>query len=166
MASSPDISDEVLEEGFYHLSKLGLSNEKIASHFETTPDRVASLVKSYDAKLKSGKADPGDFDRTFWEDVMKEAEGDVKVTFVSEKGFHHGWKSELARLSGPSLMSIYESSKDFVNSDPNQKFLDVTPPKGYDPLMMEREVRKAIKEIEGLLSQAWDAEKEGSKDRK
>ena len=160
----PDISESVLEEGFYHLSKLGMSHERIAEKFGTTAEDVGKLARSYAAKLKSGKADPGDFDRTFWEDVMKEAEGDVKVTFVSEKGFHHGWKSELSRLTGPQLMSIYESSKDFISTDPNQQFLDQPPPKGYDPLMMDREVRKAVVVIEGLLQDKWKAEQESKSD--
>ena len=136
-----DVDEEVLEEGCYHLSKLGLTADQLAAHFDITPARAESLVASYESKLKSGKAVPGEFDRTFWEDVKKEAEGDVKLTFLSDKGFHHAWKSELVRLDGPALMSIYEASKDFVNADPNQKFLDFPPPKGYDPLALEREVR-------------------------
>ncbi len=153
-----DVSEEVLAEGCYHLSKLGMKTEKVAAHFELSPEEVERLVASYSSKLKSGELVQGDFDRTFWQDVMKEAEGDVKVTFVSEKGFHHAWKSELSRLSGNSLMAIYEASKDFINSDPNQKFLDVPPPKGYDPLMMDREIRKAVGVIEELLAEKWNAE--------
>jgi len=59
-------------------------------------------------------------------------------------------------------MSIYESSKDFLNADPNRKFLDYPPPKGYDPLAMDREMRKAVAAIEELLAERWAAEK-GSK---
>ncbi len=154
-----DVSEEVLEEGCYHLSKLGLTFEQISKHFETSPERVAQLVKSYGSKLKSGKASAGDFDRAFWEDVKKEAEGDVKLTFLSEKGFHHAWKSGLEKLDGPALMSIYESSKDFLSADPNQKFLDYPPPKGFDPLAMDRELRKAIGVIGELLAEKWGAEK-------
>ena len=161
----PEVNDEVLEEGCYHLSRLGLSVDQLAAHFEITPSRVRSLIRSYEAKLKSGKATPGDFDRVFWEDVKKEAEGDVKLTFLSDKGFHHAWKSELKRLDGPALMSIYEASKDFVNADPNQKFLDFPPPKGYDPLALEREVRRAVEAVGQLLEEKWREEK-GSGQRK
>ena len=31
----------------------------------------------------------------YWESVFREAAGDVKVTFLSQDGFHHGWKSDL-----------------------------------------------------------------------
>jgi hypothetical protein len=158
---SPDnqeISVEVMEEGCYHLSRLGLTEEQIAIHFEKTPKEVSALIKSYESKLKSGRVSEGEFDRGFWEDVKKEAEGDVKLTFLSEKGFHHAWKSELSRLDGPALMSVYESSKDFLSADPNQKFLDFPPPKGYDPLAMDRELRKAVQVIGELLAEKWKAE--------
>jgi hypothetical protein len=160
--SRPDdseISEEILEEGCYHLSRLGLSAEKLAQHFEITPSRALALIRSYETKLKAGDVVPGDVDRTFWEDVKKEAEGDVKLTFLSEKGFHHAWRSELQRLDGPALMSIYESSKDFLGADPNQKFLDFPPPRGYDPLAMDRELRKAVGVIGELLAEKWNSEK-------
>lgn len=153
-----DISDEILEEGCYYLSSMGMTDDQIAEHFETTPDRVSNLVSSYSSKLKSGKVVAGDFDRDFWEDVKKEADGDVKLTFMSDKGFHHSWKSELSKLNGRALMVIYESSKDYLSSDPNQKFLDFPPPKGYDPLAMDREVRKAVTVIGELLAEKWKEE--------
>jgi hypothetical protein len=160
----PDaVSEEVLEEGCYYLLELGLTPEAIAVHFEITPAKAASMAKSYGSKLKSGEASPGDFDRVFWEDVKKEAEGDVKLTFLSEKGFHHAWKSELQRLDGPALMSIYEASKDFIGLDPNQKFLDFPPPKGYDPLAMDRELRKAVEVIGELLAKKWKEQGSGRK---
>ncbi len=158
-AAHLEISKEILEEGCYHLSKLGLTDVQIAEHFETEPKAVTRHVKSYMSKLKSGVVVPGDFDRTFWEGVKKEAEGDVKLTFVSERGFHHSWKSELARLDGRALMGIYESTKDFLNLDQNQKFLDFPPPKGYDPLALDREVRKAVGIIEVLLGEKWKSER-------
>jgi len=146
-----EIGTDVLEEGSYYLSKMGMTVDEIAAHFEVKTSRVAGLVKSYASKLKSGEVIAAEVDRAFWEDVKKEAEGDLKLTFVSEKGFHHAWKSELERLDGSALMSIYESSKDFLNMDQNQKFLDFPPPKGYDPLAMDREIRKAVGILASLL---------------
>jgi hypothetical protein len=157
--AEPEVSEDILEEGCYHLSKLGLTPGQLAAHFGITPARASALTKSYEAKVKKGVVVPGGIDRVFWEDVKKEAEGDVKLTFLSEKGFHHGWKSELERLDGPALMSIYEASKDFLGADPNQKFLDYPPPKGYDPLAMDRELKKAVGIIGGLLAEKWNAEK-------
>jgi hypothetical protein len=160
----PEVSEEILEEGCYYLSQLGVTDAQIAEHFETTTSEVARLVKSYASKLMSGKVTAGDFDRAFWEDVKKEAEGDMKLTFVSDKGFHHAWKSELSKLDGRALMSIYESSKDFVSTDPNQKFLDFPPPKGYDPLAMDREVKKAVTVIGEMLAEKWKAERPSTGD--
>lgn len=155
MPRENDVGEDVIEEGCYYLSKLGMGGPEIAAHFELTPSKVAGLVRSYSSKLKSGKVTSAEIDRVFWEDVKKEAEGDVKLTFVSEKGFHHAWKSELRKLDGGALMSIYESSKDFLGTDQNQKFLDYPPPKGYDPLMLDREVKKAIGVVEELLQEKW-----------
>jgi hypothetical protein len=157
--ADPEVADEILEEGCYHLSRLGLTTDQLAVHFEITPSRVESLIGSYEAKLKSGAISLGDFDRVFWEDVKKEAEGDVKLTFLSDKGFHHAWKSELSKLDGPALMNIYESSKDFLTADPNQRFLDYPPPKGYDPLAMDRELKKAVGVMGELLAEKWKDEK-------
>ena len=148
-----DISEEVLEEGCYYLSKLGLSAVDVARHFEVTEGRVRSLVGAYAEKLKSGKVSADPFDLQFWEDVKKEAEGDMKLTFVSDKGFHHSWKSDVSKLDPAALMNIYESSVDFLNADPNQKFLDYPPPKGYDPLAAEREVKKAVEVVRKLLDE-------------
>jgi len=156
---SEEVDERVLEEGCYYLSQLGLPPEQIAEHFESTEKAVRRLIASYEGKLRSGSVVPDAFDRAFWEDVKREAEGDVKLTFVSEKGFHHAWKSEIGRLDGRALMSIFESSRDFLGADPNQRFLDYQPPKGYDPLAMEREVKKAVEVISLLLEERWKAEK-------
>ena len=149
----------MLEEGSFYLSVLGVDPAQIAVHFETTEGRVKKLIAAYRSKLESGRVTQQDFDRTFWEDVKKEAEGDVKLTFVSDRGFHHSWKSELAKLDGPSLMAVYESSRDILNSDPNQRYHDVPPPKGFDPLALEREVRKAVSVISELLDVKWKEQK-------
>lgn len=149
------MSLEVLEEGCYFLSQLGLTDEQIASHFETSADEVARLVRSFSSKIKSGEITVDEFDRAFWSDVMKDAQGDVKLTVVSDKGIHHAWKSDLQRLDGSSLMTLYEASRDFLDADPNQRFLDFPPPRGYDPLAMDREVRRAVEVIRDLLETRW-----------
>lgn len=151
--SSKEVDDSVLEEGCYYLTELGVAAEQIAKNFGVTKRKVESLANSYAEKLRSRRVVPDTFDRTFWEDVKKEAEGDVKVTFVSERGIHHGWKSELRKLDGPSLMSIFEASKDFLNADPNQRFLDFEPPPGFDPLALEREVKKTVAIISDLMGE-------------
>jgi len=156
--SNGKVDESVLEEGCFYLREMGLPASQIARNFGTSKRRVESLAQSYASKLKSGSVVPDPFDRTFWEDVRREAEGDVKVTFVSEKGVHHAWKSDLRRLDGDSLMSIFEASQDFLNSDPNQRFLDYKPPPGFDPLALEREVKKAVAIISDLLKEKGPAD--------
>jgi len=159
---APDeVSEEVLEEGCYHLSRLGLGPEEIARHFGITEAKARSFAVSYAERLKAGKVSSDPFDLIFWEDVKKEAEGDEKLTFVSDKGFHHSWKSEVSKLEPGALMNIYESSRDFLSADPNQRFLDYPPPKGFDPLAAEREVKKSVEVIRSLLDEIWKKEKNG-----
>jgi hypothetical protein len=151
---APDeISEDVLEEGCYYLSKLGLGMSDIARRFEIDDEKARALAASYSKKLESHKIQSDSFDLQFWQDVKKEAEGDEKLTFVSDKGFHHSWKSEVSRLDPGALMNIYESSMDFLNADPNQRFLDYPAPKGYDPLASEREVKKAVQVVRSLLNE-------------
>jgi hypothetical protein len=149
------VSEEVLEEGCYYLSELGLGTAEIAHHFEISEERARSLASSYSRKLESHRVPVDSLDLQFWEDVKKEAEGDTKLTFVSDRGFHHSWKSEVSKLDPGALMNIYESSKDFINADPNQRFLDYPPPKGYDPLAAEREVKKSVEVVRSLLDERW-----------
>jgi hypothetical protein len=157
MKKNEDIDEEVLEEACYYLNKVGLSIEKIAEELGIDSETVRKLSLSYENKIKSGKVREEEFDRLFWERVKKEAEGDIKLTFVSKKGFHHAWKSELERLDGETLMEIYESSKDFLNMDPNLRFVDLVKPKGYDPLALEREVRKAVEVIRNIIESKFNS---------
>jgi len=156
-----DPSPEVLEEGCYYLSELGLSIEQVAKSFEIEVDAARTFRDAYARKLEAKQVVPGDVDRAFWEDVKKEAEGDVKLTFVSDKGFHHAWKSELSKLDGSTLMSIYESSRDFLSTDMNQRFLDFPAPKGFDPLALDREVRRAVQVVGELMDRKWRESKVG-----
>ena len=148
---SDEIDDDVLDEGSYYLSKLDLDPEAIAARFEITASQVARRRRRFEGRLKKGEAVETSTDLEFWRNVKHEAEGNVKVTFVSEKGFHHGWRSDLEKLDSPSLFEIFESCKRFMNLDPNARFLEYSPPKNYDPLAMQREISKAVAVISSIL---------------
>ena len=153
---SDDAMDEdTLDEGCFYLSKLGLSSVQIAKRFELSSKEVAERRSRFRSRLKTGDVVESESDKKFWSDVMKEAEGNVKVTFVTEKGFHHAWRSDLEKLDAQTLFSIFESCKHFLNLDPNARFLEYSPPKNYDPLAMQREIRKAVIVIGALLDDAW-----------
>jgi hypothetical protein len=160
-AKEDDIDESVLDEGSYYLSKLDLDVDAIAERFETTPDKVLKHKTRFEGKLRRGAAVEADSDLAFWRNVKQEAEGNVKVTFVSEKGFHHAWRSDLEKMDGPTLLAIFESCKRFLNLDPNARFLEYSPPKNYDPLAMQREVTKAVTVINSILESKWKHEKAG-----
>ena len=154
-----DIDDSVLEEGSYYLSKLDLDVDAIAERFEIPRSQVQRHKTRFEGKLKRGDVLEVDTDLAFWRNVKEEAEGNVKVTFVTDKGFHHAWRSDLEKLDGPSLLAIFESCKRFLNLDPNARFLEYSPPKNYDPLAMQREISKAVTVISSILEKKWKGEK-------
>lgn len=157
------VDDDTLDEGCYYLSKLGLSPKELAERFEISASDAQKRKKRFEAKLRSGKLVEEPVSMDFWKSVREEAEGNVKVTFVSGKGFHHAWRSDLKKLDGQSLLAIYESCKDFMNLDPNARFLQYDAPKNYDPLAMQREIAKAVVVIGNLLEEKWKEEQtEGS----
>jgi hypothetical protein len=153
--ASNEVSPEVLEEGCYYLSKLGMSIEEVAKKFEISPAEARAHIESYALKLKMREVEESDFDRTFWEDIKQEAEGNVKVTFLSDKGFHHAWRTDLQKMDGPSLLAIFEASRAFLDSDPSQRFLEYSAPKGYDPLALQRDVKRSLGIISELLEEKW-----------
>jgi hypothetical protein len=151
MGEDDDVDDSILEEGSYYLSKLDLDVEAIAERFEIPASQVTGHKSRFEARLERGDVVETTTDLAFWRSVKEEAEGNIKVTFVSDKGFHHAWRSDLERLDGPSLMALFESSKHFLDLDPSSRFLEYSPPKNYDPLAMQREVSRAVAVMRSLL---------------
>jgi hypothetical protein len=154
-----EVDDDTLDEGCYYLSALGLTPAQIAERFEIDAATAIQRKKRYAGKLKSGALVEDDASLVFWKSVREEAEGNVRVTFVSGKGFHHSWRSDLKKLDGPTLLTIFESCKDFMNLDPNARFLQYDAPKNYDPLAMQREIAKAVVVVGNLLEEKWKEEK-------
>ena len=159
-----EVDDDTLDEGCYYLSKLGLGSKEVAERFEISADEVAKHRKRFETRLSSGDIEEDPMSMVFWRSVREEAEGNVKVTFVSGKGFHHAWRSDLKKLDGPTLLAIFESCKDFMNLDPNARFLQYDAPKNYDPLAMQREIAKAVVVVGNLIEEKWkEGDTKGSK---
>ncbi len=150
--SKAGVDEEVLEEASYHLRKLGLSFHDIGQRFEISDERAEELYGNFQRKLSVGVAKDDPLARNYWQSVSREAVGDVKVTFVSKDGFHHGWKSDLDKMDSQTLMMIFERSKEFLETDPDKYFLNVAPPLGYDPLAFSRQVKTAVELIEEILT--------------
>ena len=134
---------------------MGVDDEGIARRFDVSRQEVGRRRRRFSRLIERGLTLESEIDSGFWESIKNEAEGNTKVTFVSEKGFHHAWRSELKRLDGPALLSIFESCKHFLDLDPSARFIEYSPPKNYDPLAMQREIKKALVTIEGLLEEKW-----------
>ncbi|MDA4117725.1 MAG: hypothetical protein OK455_05210 [Thaumarchaeota archaeon] len=147
------IDEDILDEGSYYLSKLDLDVDAIAERFETLPSKVLKHKNRFEGKLKKGTVVETKTDLDFWRNVKFEAEGNIKVTFVSDRGFHHSWRSDMEKLDDSTLFEIFESCKRFLNLDPNSRFLEYAPPKNYDPLAMQREINNAVTVITSILSQ-------------
>ncbi len=153
-----EVDDDTLDEGCYYLSSLGLSAKEVGRRFEIPSDEALRRKKRYRSKLKSGEVVEDPVSLEFWRSIREEAEGNVKVTFVSGKGFHHAWRSDLKKFDGETLLAIYESCKGFLNTDPNARFLQYDAPKNYDPLAMQREISKAVVVVGSLLEEKWKEE--------
>ena len=156
---SDAIDEGILDEGCFYLTRLGVTPREVASRFEITESEVNRRAKRFERGLKDGKIAAESVSADFWKSIREEAEGNVKVTFVSEKGFHHSWRSDLRKLDGSTLLSIFESCKSFLNLDPSARFLEYKTPKNYDPLAMQREISKAVVVIGALLEEKWDEER-------
>jgi hypothetical protein len=165
-AKKDGVDDDTLDEACYYLSKLGLTPAEIAQRFEVPEEDVTQRTSRFASRLAKGEIVEDEASMVFWKSVREEAEGNVKVTFVSGKGFHHAWRSDLRKMDGPTLLTIYDSCKDFLNLDPNARFLQYDAPKNYDPLAMQREIAKAVVVVGNLLEEKWKAEGEGKDDGK
>lgn len=151
--------DDALDEGCYYLSELGLTAKEVGGRLEIPAREVTARRKRFAAALKSGRVVEEPVSLDFWKSVREEAEGNIKVTFISGKGFHHAWRSDLRKFDGETLLAIYESCKEFLNLDPNARFLQYDAPRNYDPLAMQREIAKAVVVIGNLLEEKWKEEK-------
>ena len=161
---SDTIDETILDEGCYYLTEQGMTPKEVAVRFEISESQVARRARRFGKRLEEGRVPEESVSTEFWKSIREEAEGNVKVTFVSEKGFHHSWRSDLSKLDGPTLLSLFESCKSFLDMDPSSRFLEYKTPKNYDPLAMQREISKAVVVIGGLLEEKWKNEqKQGKK---
>lgn len=142
-----------LDEACYYLKKLGLNFKEIAEKLEEQQVEVEKRFHRYQSKIGRGEIQESRVDRTYWEDILHEARGDVKVTYARSDGFYHCRKSDLEKIDSATLMQIFDSSKQFLQFEPSYHygFLDGKPPVGYDPLALSREIKKTIEIIEKIL---------------
>ena len=150
---------EYLEEASYYLLKKGLSIEQVSKALEVSQEEAERLNRQFQSRIASGKAAENEVDRNLWEDVYNDSVGNEKITFVKENGFYHCRRSDLDNMDSTALMAIFESSKQFLDFDMYKPYLGSKPPVGYDPMAMQRQIKRAVDIIEVLLKQRWEKDK-------
>lgn len=166
MTESEESSEEYrayLEEACFHLHKKGLSFEELSTKLELQPGEAEQLYRSYENKLKNGSVVEDVIDGRLWADVHDDATGNEKITFARDNGFYHCKKSDLESMDSTGLMSIFETSKRFLDYDIYKRYLNSKPPVGYDPMALQRQVGRAITLIEEILKNRYEHEKNSKK---
>jgi hypothetical protein len=146
-----------LQEACYYLMKKGLTIEQVSKALEISEKETIQLRRQFESRLASGNAVENEVDRNLWEDVYNDAVGNEKITFVRDNGFYHCRRSDLDNMDSPALMAIFETSKKFLDFDMYRRYLDSKPPVGYDPMAMQRQIKRAVELIEKVLKQRWES---------
>ena len=145
-----------LEEACYYLKKKGLSFQEVSKALEIPESQANQLFEDYQAKMAKGLVEESEVDRNLWEDVYNDSFGNEKITFARENGFYHCRRSDLETMDNAALMSIFETSKKFLDFDMYRRYLDTKPPVGYDPMAMQRQIKRAVELIQEILRQRWE----------
>lgn len=151
-------AEQYLQEACYYLKKKGLSIEELSRILEVPAQRILALYKEYETRLEKGLVSENEVDKTLWEDVYNDSVGNEKVTFVRDNGFYHCRKSDLEKMESSALMSIFETSKKFLDFDMYRRYLDTKPPVGYDPMAMQRQIKRAVEIINKILDSRYTKE--------
>ncbi len=157
--SADNDSAQYLQEASYYLHKKGLTFEELARILEIPIDRAKSMFQEYESKIRSGLAEENEVDKALWEDVYNDSVGNEKVTFVRDDGFYHCRRTDLEQMDSQALMAIFEKSRQFLDFDMYKKYLGSKPPVGYDPMALQRQVKRAVELIEEILNKRWVKEK-------
>jgi len=147
-----------LEEACYYLRKKGLSFQQVSKALEIPEPRASQLFEAYQSKIAKGLVEESEVDRSLWEDVYNDSVGNEKITFARENGFYHCRRSDLEGMDSPALMNIFETSKKFLDFDMYRRYLDTKPPVGYDPMAMQRQIKRAVELIQEILRQRYEKE--------
>ena len=145
-----------LEEACYYLRKKGLSFPELSKALEISVSQATQLFEDYASKIAAGAVDESEVDRNLWEDIHSDSIGNDKITFARDDGFYHCRRSDLELMESSALMSIFESSKKFLDFDMYKRYLHTKPPVGYDPMAMQRQIKRSIELIDEILKKRWE----------
>ncbi len=127
----------------------------ISKALEITQEEAVRFNREYSGKILTGLVKENDVDRNLWEDIYHDSLGDEKVTFARDNGFYHCRKSDLETMDSTALMAIFETSKKFLDFDMYKPYLNSKPPVGYDPMALQRQVKRAVDLIQEVLQKRW-----------
>ncbi len=127
----------------------------ISKALEITQEEAVRFNREYSGKILTGLVKENDVDRNLWEDIYHDSLGDEKVTFARDNGFYHCRKSDLEAMDSTALMAIFETSKKFLDFDMYKPYLNSKPPVGYDPMALQRQVKRAVDLIQEVLQKRW-----------
>jgi hypothetical protein len=144
-----------LQEACYYLRKKGLTFPELSKALDITQAQATKLFEEYASKIASGAASENEVDRNLWEDIRNDSFGNEKITFARDDGFYHCRRSDLELMESSALMSIFESSRKFLDFDMYKRYLNTKPPVGYDPMALQRQVKRAIELVQDILKQRW-----------
>jgi len=151
--------NEYIQEACYYLHKRGLSFSDISKALEISEEEALKLERDYAKKIERGTVRESELDRNLWEDIYHDSLGDEKVTFVRDNGFYHCRKSDLEGMDSTALLSIFETCKKFLDFDLYKPYLNSKVPAGYDPMALQRQVKRSVELIQGILDSRWTKEK-------
>ena len=149
---------QYLQEACYYLRKKGLSFPELSKALEISEAQATELFEEYASRIAAGAASENEVDKNLWEDIHNDSYGNEKITFARDDGFYHCRRSDLELMESSALMSIFESSKKFLDFDMYKPYLDTKPPVGYDPMALQRQVKRSIELIQEILDQRWKKE--------
>ncbi len=154
-----------LQEACYYLRKKGLTVQDLSKILETPEDQVESLFNEYASKIAKGLAEENEVDKNLWEDVYNDSIGNEKITFARDTRFYHCRKMDLEKMDSPALMAIFETSKKFLDFDMYKRYLNTKTPVGYDPMALQRQIKRAVDLIQEILKNRWKEEQASSQAR-
>ena len=149
-----------LQEACYYLRRKGLSFMELSKALEISEAQATRLFEEYASKIAAGAASENEVDKNLWEDIHNDSFGNEKITFARDDGFYHCRRTDLELMESSALMSIFESSKKFLDFDMYKPYLNTKPPVGYDPMALQRQVKRAIELIQEILNQRFKKESE------
>lgn len=143
-----------MEEACFYLTELKMKTNEIAKEFNMDSAQVKEAAAKHRRKIEMHKAVYDEEVKAFWAKLLKENQGDEKITLVDDKGrFYHGWKSEIEKMGTEELVELLVVNKQYSDKHPLSGFSKTQAVVGYDPIVPLRNIRRTVSIIDELLQE-------------